>query len=517
MGVDDPCPILEAIPASKLLRFKGRNIVAVKHTLETAVVLRNLGLKAQTPVLHDYTWPGRFSPMQHQYATADFICANRKCFVLNDAGTGKTSAALWAYDWLKSRGIVNRLLVICPLSVGGVWTDEIFTTLPHRTCGLMHGKKEKRVDIMESGVDICIINFDGLTSLYDEERKNGKIVKRSSPLDGAFDMIIVDEASTYRNPSTDRYKALKHLNTLSTRTILMSATMTPNAPTDAWSLCRLVCPSNVPNSFKFFQETVMRQAGPYKWLPRSTAKDIVFEAMQPAIRFVKDQCLDLPPITYNNREAVLSPDQTKMFSAIRSHMRHEDKESGVEINAANAAVKMIKLQQICCGGVIDDEGTPVALHPKNRLEVVSEIVSECSEKVIIFVPFIYSMELVRDHLSKHWTCELVNGSVSAGRRTKIFNAFQHDADPHILVAHPAVASHGLTLTAASTIIWYGPTHSLEQYEQANARIHRKGQTEHSTIYHIGAHPFEWKIYNALRNKSSVQSALMDLYKEAIGA
>lgn len=517
-SVNYPEPILDALPMARVIRFKGKELVAVKHTLDASVVLRNLGLNAPTPILHDYPWPGRFEPMLHQRITADFICGNRRCFVLNSAGTGKTSAALWACDWLLSRGLIKRVLVVCPLSVGGVWAEEIFNTLPHRTCGLMQGKKEKRLDVLASGVDFCIINFDGLASLYKEERdKSGRIKSRTSPLDGQFDMIIADEASTYRNAQTNRYKALKHLIKADTRLVLMSATMTPNAPTDAWALCKLVSPKSVPDSFKLFQETVMRQAGPYKWVPKPDAKAVVHKAMQPAILFSKEQCLDLPPLTYNNRTAEMSAEQAKMFSTMRTQLRHEDKDAGVEVSAANAAIKILKLQQICCGVVKDDNGDPVFLNPKDRLNIIQEIVEECDEKVIVFVPFIYAMELVKAHLSKHFSCELVNGSVSAGERDRIFSAFQHDTDPRVLVAHPAVASHGLTLTAASTIIWYGPIYSLEMYEQANARIDRKGQTKATTVYHIGAHPFEWQIYGALRNKSSVQSALMNLYREVVGA
>lgn len=515
-SVNNPQAVLSVMPTAKLLAYKGREFIAVKHTLDATKVLRNLGLRAPSP-LHSYYWPGRYTPMTHQVETAEFMCLNTRGFVLNSQGTGKTSAACWAADYLISRGFVRRVLVVCPLSVIGVWAEELFTTLPHRTAGQMVGTKRKRLAVLAEDNDFSIINFDGLTSLFHEERKHGRIERRWSELDDKFDMLIVDEASTYRNAQTLRYKALKHMVKPDTRIHLMSGTMTPNAPTDAWALCKLITPSSVPNSFKLFQETTMRQVGPYKWVPKQDAKDIVFKAMQPAVRFAKADCLDLPPLVFSKRQVEMTPEQVKLFDKMRISMRHEDKDSGVEISAANAAVKMLKLQQICCGVVKDDMGDPVLLDAKPRLAVLDEIVSECDEKVIVFVPFIYAMDMVREHLSKSFTCEVINGSVPSGQRNKIFSAFQHTDNPKVLIAHPAVAAHGLNLTAASTIVWYAPIHSIEQFEQANARIERKGQTNHMTIYQLGAHPFEWAIYQALRSKASVQSALMGLYQQLVGA
>jgi SNF2 family DNA or RNA helicase len=442
--------------------------------------------------------------MAHQVETADFLTLNRKAFVLNAMGTGKTGAALWALDYLMSRGFVKRVLVVCPLSVIKVWQDEAFNILPHRTVGSMVGKKEKRLDVLNSEADICIINFDGLTSLYDTK-------KHKSPLDGKFDLIIVDEASTYRNAQTERYKALRHLNTLEMRLWLMTGTPTPNAPTDAWALIRLVNPNKVPASFKLFQETVMRQAGPYKWVPKPNAQAKVRELMQPAVRFEKKDCLDLPAMTYNNRHCNFTPEQAKAFDTMRKRMRHEE-DGGSIVSASNAAVKIIKLQQICCGVVKDDDELPVYLSVKPRLDAVQELIEEAPDKVIVFVPFLFAMEILQAAISKYATCAVVNGKVPNHERAEIFNNFQRGPEPRVLIAHPAVAAHGLTLTAASTIIWYAPIYSSEQYEQANARIDRKGQKNEMSVYHIGSHPFEWAIYDVLKNKGSMQAALLNLYR-----
>ncbi len=508
-GVDKPHVITALLPNAKHFKHMGKDLVAIKHSMDATKVLRNIGLKAPHPMHHDgFTFTGRYTPMAHQYETAEFLTLHRKAFVLNDMGTGKTGAALWALDYLMARGHIKRVLVICPLSVTKVWQDEAFTVIPHRSVGTMTGKREKRIDVLESRADICIINFDGVTSLYDAKTKK-------SPLDNHFDLIIVDEASTYRNAQTQRYKALQHINTPDMRLWLMTGTPTPNAPTDAWALIRLVAPNRVPASFKLFQETVMRQQGPYKWVPRPNAQAVVRKLMQPAVRFEKADCLDLPSITYNNRSCLLSAEQTKMFDTMRKRMKHEG-EDGETITAANAAVKIIKLQQICCGVVKDDTEQPIYLDAKPRLEALKELIEEAPDKVIVYVPFLFSMELLQAEISKYATCAVVNGKVPNAERAEIFTAFQNTSEPRVLIAHPAVAAHGLTLTAASTIVWYAPIYSSEQYEQANARIDRKGQKNAMSVYHLAAHAFEWAIYDVLRNKTSMQSTLLTLYRQLCG-
>lgn len=517
MAVDNPAALTSVMPNAKHVRHRNKELVLVKHTLDSTKLLRNMGLNAPTPMLHDgYIWPkifGEHEAMSHQIQTADFATVNHKLFILNGTGTGKTGAALWASDYLIERGYVKRVLIVCPLSVIQVWKDELFGLLPKRTTGVLTGGRDKRIKVLESGVEYCIINFDGLAAMYTNDKKRKK---KSCPLKDRFDLIIVDEASTYRNAATDRYEALSFINTLKTRLWMMTATPTPNAPTDAWATTRLVSPSRVPDSFTLFRETVMQPAGPYKWVPRIGAEVMVRNVMQPAIRFEKKDCLDLPSLTYNDRYCELEDEQKEMFNIMKAKLKHED-EDGNSITAANAAVKILKLQQICCGVVKDDEKNPVYLKCNKRLKLLLELIEQSQNKVIVFVPFIFSMHMIMEFLQKHHiSCALVNGQVPGHERAKIFTAFQQTETPRVLVAHPAVAAHGLTLTAADTIIWYAPIYSLEQYEQANARIERHGQKNIMSVYHMISHPFEAAIFNVLRKKGSVQSALLNLYREVTG-
>ena len=502
----NPEVITQLIPRAKHIRFKGKELVLIPHRLDETLVLQNLGLNPPSPILTQYNWPGRFRPMSHQYETAAFLSLHKRAFCLNDMGTGKTAAACWAADYLLQLGQIDQVIIICPLSVLSVWTREIFTVLPHRSAEVMVGSRDKRLKILHGHAQFKVINFDGLKSIADEVKEYAQ---------GKRILVLVDEASTYRTAGNKRYRALRDMITPLTWLWMMTGTPVPNAPTDAWALAKLVNPKGVPNSFNLFRETVMKPAGPYKWVPRPGATNIAYAALQPAIRFMKSECLDLPPVTYNDRMCEMTDEQKVAFTNFKKKMRHEDKEAGVNITAANAAVRLLKFQQVFCGVVKDDDQLPVWINNTPRLALTEELIEEAGGKVIVFAPFLFSMAQLKRHLGKRWRVELVNGQTPKNERERIFNEFQNGDTVDVLVAHPATTAHGLTLTASSTIIWYAPTYSLELYEQANARIDRKGQLNPCTIYHIGCHPVEWQIYEALQKKSAIQGALLGLYSRIL--
>ena len=183
------------------------------------------------------------------------------------------------------------------------------------------------------------------------------------------------------------------------------------------------------------------------------------------------------------------------------------------ITAVNEAVKLQKLVQISCGVVYGDDGQHIELDCAPRVNLVKEVIEEVGGKVIVFVPLTGTLKMLERILSKQWSVGVVNGAVSANKRNEIFHNFQHAKDPHVLVAHPATMAHGLTLTSASTIIWYGPVTSNEQYVQANGRIERIGKKHVSNIVHIEATDLEHKMFERLKNKQKLQGLLLDLIKE----
>lgn len=190
--------------------------------------------------------------------------------------------------------------------------------------------------------------------------------------------------------------------------------------------------------------------------------------------------------------------------------------AGEEISAVNAATQINKLLQIACGSIYTDTGEVVDFDVSNRLSVVQEIVDECSNKVLIFVPFTHTIKLLYDYLTKNGVqCEIINGEVNVNRRADIVKQFQEQPDPKVLIIQPQAASHGLTLTAADTIIWYAPCTSVETYLQANARIDRPGQVNPMTIVHIHGSPVETRLYSMLRGNIDNHKQVIDLYREEI--
>jgi SNF2 family DNA or RNA helicase len=233
--------------------------------------------------------------------------------------------------------------------------------------------------------------------------------------------------------------------------------------------------------------------------------------MQPAIRYSLDDCIDLPEQTFIHRDVPLTPEQMKAYKDMINKLATEY--DGGQILAVNEAVKANKLIQIACGVAYATDGSHVTIPSKPRLDVLKEIIEESEGKVIVFVPLTGALEGVASELRKVCTVETVNGGTSKSDRDRIFGDFQKTTDPRVLVANASTMSHGLTLTAATTIVWYAPVHSNEVYEQACARVRRPGQTRTTVIVHISGTEIERRVYKRLQQKQSMQGLLLDMMKE----
>ena len=264
----------------------------------------------------------------------------------------------------------------------------------------------------------------------------------------------------------------------------------------------------------FRSDLTMHNISKYRWIPKPNADQIVFDALQPAIRFEKKDCLDLPEVTYVSRDAPLTPQQKKYYDILKKDMLMVA--DGEEVSTVNAAIQLNKLLQISGGAVYSDAGAIVEFDVSNRLRVIEEVINEASHKVLVFVPFTHTIELLSAYLKDAGiTCEIINGAVTVTKRTEIFKRFQEDTNPRVLLIQPQAAAHGVTLTAADTIIWYAPVTSIETYLQANARIDRQGQKNKMTIVHIKGSPVETRLYNMLQNKLDVHEKIIDLYKQEV--
>jgi SNF2 family DNA or RNA helicase len=506
----NPSRVTTVIPTAVLVEHKGATLVAVPHRPDETRVLRNLGFEVPDPMPMHYDWPkvsGRHSPFSAQLETASFLSMNSRAFCLNGMGTGKTNSALWAYDYLRRTKTVRKMLVVCPLStMERTWADSVFQTFPHLDCVVLHGSRERRIKLLAQDVHVYVINIDGLSTIKDELAKRADI-----------DLIVIDELALARNSGTDRWKILNAIcNKQAPRRVWgMTGSPTPNAPTDAWAQCKLVTPDNalVPKYFSAFRDRVMRQITPFKWAARQDANEAVYQMMQPAIRFSLDDCVDLPEQTFITREVALTQEQSKAYKDMMNKLATEY--SGGQILAVNEAVKANKLIQIACGVAYGTDGEEVVIPSKPRIDVLKEIIEESEGKVIVFVPLTGALESVASELRKDWTVETVHGGTSKSERDRIFGEFQRGLDPRVLVANASTMSHGLTLTAATTIVWYAPVHSNETYEQACARVRRPGQTRTTVIVHIAGTDVERRVYKRLQDKQSMQGVLLDMMKERI--
>lgn len=501
LRVRNPGVVTTAIPKSKMFPD---NTVLVHWGLDEARVLKNMGIKnVPSPIEGKYDWPGQYKPFDHQKKTSAFLTLHQRAFCFNQQGTGKTMSAIWAADYLLAHGVINRVLVICPLSImDSAWRDDLFKVAMHRTVDVAYGARAKRRAIINSDAEFVIINFDGVD------------IVKSDLLQGGFDLIIVDEATSYKNPQTKRWKALNQLMTPETWLWMMTGTPAAQSPEDAFGLAKLVNPRAVPRAAGSFKDMVMYKAGPFRWVPRSNAGAIVSQVLQPAIRFTKEQCLDLPDMVYAKRDVPLTKQQEKYYNEIRLKMRAMA--SGERISAANAAINLSKLIQISGGAVYSDNGDTVTFDVSSRYKTLLEVINETSNKVLVFVPYTHTVEMVATKLNADGISAMViNGAVPAGKRTDIFRAFQGTPDPKVLVIQPQAAAHGVTLTAADTIVWWGPTHSVETYEQANARVHRQGQVNKCTVIQLQGSAAEKRVYAVLDRKIDIHTKIVDLYNEIL--
>lgn len=489
--------VAQYIPHAKVFEHGGESLVALPYGVDEAMVLRNLGFHVPAPILQYYNWPARFQPMDHQKETAAFLTTHKRALCLNAPGTGKSISSIWAADFLLDEGVAKKVLIIAPLStLTVVWGRELKHHLPHRSFVICTGTKEKRERLLsQPGVQYVIINHDGFTNMQSQLSD--------------FDVVIYDEATALKSPSSQRYKIFakwvqKHQPWL----WMLTGTPISQTPADAWTLARLVDSAACPKSFTTFKDQVMQKVSTFRWVPRADALETCKKVLQPSIRFSLDECKDLPDTNFVGRKTELTKQQEKAFGEMKN--KAVTVFAAGEVTAPNAAVVLSKLLQISCGVVYGEPGA-IAIDASERYNTLTELLNEIGDKVIVFVPLRGVQDWLRDKLTADgFDVSSVHGDVSKTERNEIFNNFQHTDSIRVLLAHPKVAAHGLTLTRAKDIIWFAPIYSLEQYEQANARIRRLTTTGKTTVWHIWATGFEAELYRRLRAKKNTLAEFLDL-------
>lgn len=500
--------VANMFPEAQAFTLHGNDYLLVKHQPAEAFLLRSMGFTVPAPILTHYEWPGRFQPFDAQRQTAGLLTMNRRAFVLNSMGTGKTSSALWAWDYLYGQGLAKKCLIVAPLStLKFTWLREIFQTLPERKGIVVHAAtREKRIaKLHDAEAQLYIINHDGAKLLHNEIMELLKT--------GEIDTIIIDELAVYRNGSSGRTKQMKILAAAAEWAWGMTGSPMPRSPENVWAQCQIINPSTVPKYFKVFRDMVMTRINQFKYLPKPNAVETAYSVMQPAVRFTMDDVAELPQLVSQTRDITLGPVQSKAYKALTSACHAAVGKH--EITAANAGAVMMKLLQVATGWVYDKNKTTVALDGIARLDALVETIDEAERKVLVFVPFIHALQGISDRLTEEGIDHaVVSGQTMEGERANIFNTFQNTDKYKVLLAHPQCLAHGITLTTANVIVWFAPVVSLEIYEQANARIRRIGQKHRQLILHLQSTPVERKIYKLLQDNQQVQDAFLDMFADA---
>jgi SNF2 family DNA or RNA helicase len=492
----------QLFPHGKCFTWNNDSYIAVPHGQEETRLLRNLDWQVPAPIVEHYAFPAMDGkkPFAKQVLTAASMTMHNRSYVLNGMGTGKTRAAIWAHDWLQTTGQVNSMLVVAPLStLNFTWEREIFNVMPHKVVRVLTGSADRRKKLLAEKADIYIINHHGLGIIAKELAARHDI-----------DVICFDEAAAYRNARAERSKVARIVANGRKYVWGMTGSPTPSAPTDAFGLGRLITPNTAPSSFVRFREETMLKVSMFKWVARKDAAEIVSNVLQPAVRYTLDEIVELPPLIEREIRVPMGERQQQVYDALKDHASALLKEGTV--TAANGGVVFSKMLQASLGWIYGDEDRKVfELDNTARLNALLDIIEAAERKIIVFSPFKSATagiaELLKRKKIDHAT---VTGDTPHGERTKIFSAFQGSEKYRVLNAHPECMSHGLTLTAADTIVWFGPVTKLETYEQANARITRVGQTHKQQVIKLVGTYAERALYQRLAGKQALQDNILGL-------
>ena len=501
VGVPYRPDIANLFPAAKRVTLGSNQLIVLPHGLEETRVLRNLGYEVPAPILMHYDWAGG-KPFEVQKKTCAMLTTNPRAYVLNGMGTGKTKSALWAFDYLRSVGLAQRMLVVAPLStMNFTWAREVFNTLPHLSCVTLHGSRAKRLERLAEDHDIYVINHDGLKIIAEDIKKRTDI-----------DVLCLDELAVYRNGGSDRTKKTRDVAKNFPWVWGMTGSPTPNEPTDAWAQATIVTPNTVPRYFSRYREDLMQRITQFKWVPKPDAIEKAFASLQPAVRYTLDDILELPEVVERTQDIEMGPKQDKIYKQMKQNAYAAI--AAKEITAMDAGAVLNKLLQISAGWVYAKEREVVTLDNDNRLQALVDTIESTERKVIVFVPFVHALNGIKTRLfNEGIECETVSGETPRLHRDHIFNVFQNTNKLRVLVAHPQCMAHGVTLTAADTIIWFAPTTSLEIFEQANARIRRVGQKHKQLVLMFQSTDAEKRMYSRLRSKQKVQNTLLEMFED----
>lgn len=447
-----------------------------------------------------------FIPHSYQKYSIDKIIDNKKYGLFLEMGTGKTVSTLTAisdliYDYIE----VNKVLVIAPKRVAeDTWAQEVekWSHLSHLSVSLVLGTAKQRTEALAVDADIYVTNKENTKWICEKYRK-----------DWPFDMLVIDELSTFKNSSSQRFKILKKQMPLVNRFVGLTGTPAPKNIMDLWAQVYLIDAGERlgKNMTKFRQQyfypTHQLTDHVFNWELKDGAKDEIYDKISDVTVSIESKdYLEMPERIDSVKEAKLSKKERALYEQLEQDMIIEDiEDSERDIVALNSAALSQKLLQLSNGAVYTDDGTHKHIHDK-KLEMLDEIVEEAQGKPILVS---YNFKHDRERILERYSfAEELEGDYM--RRW-------NNGEIQMLIAHPASAGHGLNLQhGGSIVVWFGLTWNLEYYEQANARLYRQGQEKTTVIHHLlTENSIDQRVYDALKNKKLNQSELMRAVKARI--
>lgn len=444
-----------------------------------------------------------FIPHEYQKYSIQKIIENNKYGLFLDMGLGKTVSTLTAFSNLQLLD-TDKMLVIAPLNVAkDTWADEInkWEHLNHMTVSKVLGTPKQRIDALKQDADIYITNKENTKWLCDYYKK-----------DWPFDMIVVDELSTFKNHTSQRFKALKKKLPLVKRFVGLTGTPSPNSMMDLWAQVYLIdSGERLEKSFtrfreRYFKPTHQVSEHVFNWELREDAEELIYQKIEDVCISMKaSDYLDMPERIDTVQEVTLSNKERKLYEELERDYILESEEDGTIVAQSGASLSQ-KLLQLSNGAVYTDEQDVRQVHDR-KLDKLEEIVEESQgQPILLFYNFKHDKERILERFNQ----AVVLGS----------DGYKDEWDKgntEILLAHPASAGHGLNLQQGGHIIvWFGLTWSLELYQQANARLYRQGQDNTTIIHHIMTdNTIDQRVYKALQNKELTQDELMNAVKARI--
>lgn len=444
-----------------------------------------------------------FVPHEYQRIAIERVMENTHYGLLLDMGLGKTISTLYAIEQLMYDSFeVQKVLIIAPKKVAeSTWAQEAkkWNQTKHLRVASILGSANDRIQAVESEADIYVMNRENVQWLYEYLNK-----KKQFP----FDMLVIDESSSFKNPQAKRFKAMRKMRPLFKRIVILTGTPAPNTLMDLWAQMYLLDGGErlgktiTEYRTRYFRPDKTNGYIVYSYRLQQGADNVIYDKIQDICMSLKAKdYLNLPDRIDNVITIDLSDKERELYREMeRTHILTLVDE---EISALNAAAVANKLLQMANGAIYNEDGDAIVIH-RQKVERLKELVEVNEGKpILVFYNFKHDLESIKEAFSKSVELQ-TDADVEGWNKGNI----------QMLLAHPASAGYGLNLQAGGHIIvWYGLTWSLEQYQQANARLHRQGQTEPVIIHHLVAKDtMDEQVMRALERKEVGQDALLEAIK-----